>query len=346
MENSQNFPETLTEEMEIAQECSLVCGLLDDEAKEIMEGTEEYEADREAANEADEAIAAAWNAACEDANDAWVQDEGKEDAAGEDEEDDDGVYNLRDPMELEMAKKKLLADGIEKLPSAGAISELALFYLGRGVFVHIYGRAGEQMKLQISQTCKEDKKKLEEEGLCCTCAGLVIQHDEWVKLMYYKRKLARLVGELKSERYVDEKCHLGNDIYVSVTHPFQVVNFRRWFRKDGTGLLLPSKAKGIALKLDQYNQLLRLEQRIHELNDRLADAENEAAFAPPLPTQGKKRKATQESEAGSPTFPRPKRQSLAERRCFRKKLNLDTGRVKQIAAKVQGEGRQDRKSVV
>lgn len=48
-----------------------------------MKDTEDYEADMEAGKEADEAIAAVWNAACEDANEAWVRDAkmGK-DAAG------------------------------------------------------------------------------------------------------------------------------------------------------------------------------------------------------------------------------------------------------------------------
>ena len=59
---------------------------------------------------------------------------------------------------------------------------------------------------------------------------------------------------------IDEKWHLGSNMFVTISSPYSCVNIRQWFKKDVDGDLLPGR--GISLNAAQWNEFLLADARL------------------------------------------------------------------------------------
>ena len=255
--------------LKIVEKGSLVIGLLDEEAKEMMEGEGDLE-EREVLAEIEEAEAQKQTVTAQAAEAA---------EAGGNGEDDDHVQvcNLRSDFDLEIYRHKLLEADITDLPPSAGDGEVGLYHLGGDLFLHVIERLGEEPEilLQISRLCREDLKEDDEQ--VCGCPSLVLRQEQWDRLLYMKKKVAKLIWSVQAERFVDEKYHIGKEVYMSITHPYRVVNIRSFFRKTGQSVLYPSK-RGVALRFPQYDRLLQLEETIRCHQDVLTEKKLDEEF--------------------------------------------------------------------
>ena len=212
--------------------------------------------------------------------------EEEEEEEQEDDEEERSLFNLVDagtpiPAHLEA---EMLKDGVKKIPEVILKFQRGLFYLGRKVFVQVYGRPVRDntksgLYIEISQ--QKDKTA------SSNSSRIILTYDQWVKLMYYKKTIARCIQHVKNERMVDERKCLGRDYYASVTYPYQIVSLRKWYRGEDTGLLLPSKFTGIPLRFPEYERLLQLDPFMMNLAEELELEEDENQVC----ARTKKRKA-------------------------------------------------------
>ncbi len=260
--------------LKIVEKGSLAKGLLDNEAEEVMNEAGEGDSEEMEVLQEMEKIEAQKQAVTAEA--------AENTGVGENEEDDDDagcaeVCNLRSDLDLEIYRSKLLEADVSDLPPTVGEGEVGLYHIGGDLFVHVIERPGEeaQVLLQISQLCRENLK--EDDDRVCGCPSLILCQDQWEKLLYMKKKVAKLIWSVQTERYFDEKHHIGNEIYISITHPWRVVNIRSFYRKPGQSFLYPSK-RGIALRFPQYKRLLQLEEAIRCHQDVLAEKRLDEEF--------------------------------------------------------------------
>jgi hypothetical protein len=158
------------------------------------------------------------------------------------------------------------------------------------VFAHIHWTEQNDVLLEVRQW----EHELDEEGhpeLGLTCNGLLFNKDQWERLMYFKRKVARAIMAIKNDRPVDETYELGDMRLITMTSPFWVVNIRQWWEKKGE--LLPGR-NGVPLRFDEWKRLTQLQDVVLRLRDDIADREM-TSQQPPAKKQ--KKQATKKRAA-------------------------------------------------
>ena len=94
--------------------------------------------------------------------------------------------------------------------------------------------------------------------------------QRWQQLTWYVEEIQQAVRDHNEGKDVHLKHHLGRNNYVQVNTGFQVVDLRQWWLPADKDQIQPTK-KGIALKFEEFDTLIKLkaeiEQVIPELND-------------------------------------------------------------------------------
>ncbi len=173
------------------------------------------------------------------------------------------ILDLRDINEVDAAQDRLV-DSKGWIPPPEK-NEVACFHLGGLDFVHVYEvpEADHGIKMDLSQWIFTDEDSSNDEaryGLRLSTHGLALTWDEWTKVLQHRKKVLYLMFRVVHDRLVDEKFPLGGEgnKFISVTHPFWVVNLRVWFQRDNQGPFFPGR-KGLSLKFQHYRRLLELE---------------------------------------------------------------------------------------
>jgi hypothetical protein len=197
----------------------------------------------------------------------------------EDDNEDDWVkFDLRNPDALNMYVSRLERDDAP-IPPVGN-GEKACYYLGRLIYVHVYTQDDDddddEIKIDLRQWSKTPPQEGDKEGssyeVIATSQGLVLSWDEWQKMLYYRKKVARNVRDIMADRRIEEKYEFGKNKFISVSWHYWYVVLRAWFQieKDGRCHCLPGK-KGIALKFPEYERLMLLEEDMLRLSDQHQD---------------------------------------------------------------------------
>ena len=178
--------------------------------------------------------------------------------------------NLRDPVEAGRFGNELENTTSNIIPPP-EINEYALFHLGELDFMHIYETPEQEhgLKIELRQWLFDDETH--RSGYRLSSHGITLTWDEWKRFLSVRSKVLDLVFRVVQDRFVDEKFQLGTgDKFVSITHPFWVVNVRGWFQKSKGGPYYPGR-RGMSLKFKHYRRLLRTAQAVEAIREILAE---------------------------------------------------------------------------
>ena len=211
------------------------------------------------------------------------------DAASQSLGDESYLLNLRDFDQLRAAMSKLIEERVN-IPALTVESEIALYHLGQGLFVHVYGRKGEQIRIEIARENRDLLFLHQERHL--TAGSVVLNIVQWHKMMLFAPTVEELHGpEADSYPVQDEGRHLGGGIYCSTVHRMGTVHIRRWEREEPAGCLMPSDTSGIAIDCLQFVKLARLSDSVYELAALMVDLTYDDVAATPWRQMSRKRKA-------------------------------------------------------
>ena len=104
---------------------------------------------------------------------------------------------------------------------------------------------------------------------CRTKIGVALNLPRFKTMTLYLKELEAALESTLKGLQVDYERHLGGDFYVYVKSPFQCVQIRQKYLKDGQ--MRYSAFRGISLKCDQFNSLVLLVEIMFSCHPRLAE---------------------------------------------------------------------------
>ena len=111
----------------------------------------------------------------------------------------------------------------------------------------------------------------EAEELYPTKKGVCMDVEKWKKIQYlHSESIDTSILELRSGCLVDQKIHLGENVYVSIQKGYNVVDIRRWWFPDGADEVKPTRS-GITLTFDQWDELKKTFEYIENVFGRDMD---------------------------------------------------------------------------
>jgi hypothetical protein len=92
----------------------------------------------------------------------------------------------------------------------------------------------------------------------------ILPLQRWQQLMFQIDDLQTAVDEHKNGKDIHFNYHLGRNNFVQVNSGFQVVDLRQFWLPEGTDRVQPTR-KGIALKFDEFDILVKLKPEIEQV---------------------------------------------------------------------------------
>ena len=92
----------------------------------------------------------------------------------------------------------------------------------------------------------------------------ILPLQRWQQLMWYIDEIQQAVVDHKDGKEIHLKHHLGRNNFVQVNSGFQVVDLRQWWLPADKDQVQPTK-KGIALKFDEFETLMKLKAEIEQV---------------------------------------------------------------------------------
>jgi hypothetical protein len=75
----------------------------------------------------------------------------------------------------------------------------------------------------------------------------------------------------KDDEFENYQAHIGGSMYVSISDGFSCVDFRKFYMPKGSTEIKPTK-EGLALRLGEWEQLVKLMDSINDEHPQLATA--------------------------------------------------------------------------
>ena len=130
-------------------------------------------------------------------------------------------------------------------------------YKHGNVYVHMFNnpsRTSEHFDIRLWKDIVDIES--EEESLEITEKGIPLDYGQWITLKGHAGKIRHHIKFVRSGRQLQEKLHLGDGTYCTITSPYWVVNIRKWFTNKN-GVERPGQ-QGIGLKFKQWEKLEQL----------------------------------------------------------------------------------------
>lgn len=89
-----------------------------------------------------------------------------------------------------------------------------------------------------------------------TKEGVSLNVMQWKALTDMAEVIDDLLTRIVHQEPVDWRCHLGEDVYVTVKAPYRCVNIRKFWIPQGEWTFRPTK-KGVALNCSEWKELLK-----------------------------------------------------------------------------------------
>ena len=113
----------------------------------------------------------------------------------------------------------------------------------------------QSVYIDKTKYCKDDKPVMKDFSLTL---------QRWQQLMSRIDDIQIAVTEHSAGKEVHFKHHLGRNNFVQINSGFKVVDLRQFWLPDGTDRIQPTR-KGIALKFDEFDTLVKLKPEIEQV---------------------------------------------------------------------------------
>ena len=140
----------------------------------------------------------------------------------------------------------------------------ATYQLGKYVSVEVHDHGSDHIEVALIQTLYE-KNLLVKKDYTMTL-------QRYQQLMWQKDEIEEAIRKHKAGVDVHYSWHLGGNNYVQVNSGFPVVDLRKFWLPEGKNQVQATR-RGIPLKFDEYDTLIKLRAEIEQVMPELKDTE-------------------------------------------------------------------------
>lgn len=131
----------------------------------------------------------------------------------------------------------------------------ATYQLGKYVTMEIHDHGDRHVEIALIQQLYENTL-LKKKEYCMTL-------QRWQQLMWQKEDIQEAIRKHKAGEDVHYSCDLGGNNYIQVNSGFTVVDLRKFWLPKGKTEVQPTR-RGIALKFEEYDILMKLKAEIDQ----------------------------------------------------------------------------------
>ena len=96
-----------------------------------------------------------------------------------------------------------------------------------------------------------------------TKSGIHLSGSQFVNLLDLLKEVDNDVTEVRNKKAQSFKYHIGDEIYVTASDPFEKVHIRLYYKNLDMSIALPTKV-GVALKFEEWDTLVKLIEDVQE----------------------------------------------------------------------------------
>ena len=132
----------------------------------------------------------------------------------------------------------------------------ATYQLGKYVTVEVKDYGNKNIVVVLSQSIYINN--------LLTKKDYILSIKRWQQLMWHLDEIQQAVTDHKEGKDVHFKYHLGRNNFVQVNRGFKVVDVRQFWLPEGKTEIHPTR-RGIAIKFDEFDTLIKLKAEIDQM---------------------------------------------------------------------------------